>query len=97
MPREPSLAASHISTAYTLLTCCPPADLYTDMREGEETEDDKKLGKSHVALQATLPLLSAATPIADTMDKWDQAKLDRVVLSKAGNAKSTTDKVCKVS
>lgn len=35
--------------------------------------------------------------IADTMDKWDQAKLDRVVLSKAGNAKSTTDKVCKVS
>lgn len=32
---------------------------------------------------------------ADTMDKWDQAKLDRVVLSKHGNTKSTTDKVCK--
>ena len=29
------------------------------------------------------------------MDKWDQAKLDRVVLSKHGNTKSTTDKVCK--
>ncbi|PWN98516.1 hypothetical protein FA09DRAFT_329569 [Tilletiopsis washingtonensis] len=49
-------------------------DLYTDMREGEGGEEDKK---------------------TDTMDKWDQAKLDRVVLSKHGNTKSTTDKVCK--
>lgn len=31
----------------------------------------------------------------DTMDKWDQAKLDQVILSKHGNPKSTTDKVCK--
>lgn len=31
----------------------------------------------------------------DTMDKWDQAKLDKVILSKHGNPKSTTDKVCK--
>lgn len=31
----------------------------------------------------------------DTMDKWDQAKLDSVILSKHGNPKSTTDKVCK--
>ncbi|KAN0061580.1 Translation machinery-associated protein 46 [Thecaphora frezii] len=31
----------------------------------------------------------------DTMDKWDLAKLGEVVLSKHGNPKSTTDKVCK--
>ncbi|KAJ1033581.1 hypothetical protein NDA13_001569 [Ustilago tritici] len=31
----------------------------------------------------------------DTMDKWDDAKLNAVVLSKHGNPKSTTDKVCK--
>lgn len=31
----------------------------------------------------------------DTMDKWDRAKLDRVILSKHGNPRSTTDKVCK--
>ncbi|PWN51435.1 hypothetical protein IE53DRAFT_294662, partial [Violaceomyces palustris] len=31
----------------------------------------------------------------DTMDKWDQEKLDKVILSKHGNPKSTTDKVCK--
>lgn len=31
----------------------------------------------------------------DTMDKWDQAKLNSVILSKHGNPKSTTDKVCK--
>lgn len=31
----------------------------------------------------------------DTMDKWDLAKLDSVILSKHGNPKSTTDKVCK--
>lgn len=31
----------------------------------------------------------------DTMDKWDDAKLYQVVLSKHGNLKSTTDKVCK--
>ncbi|PWN28829.1 hypothetical protein BDZ90DRAFT_230838 [Jaminaea rosea] len=31
----------------------------------------------------------------DTMDTWDQAKLDKVILSKHGNPKSTTDKVCK--
>ncbi|KAH8554706.1 hypothetical protein BGW37DRAFT_436364 [Umbelopsis sp. PMI_123] len=31
----------------------------------------------------------------DTMDKWDQKKLEEVVLSKAGNPKTTTDIVCK--
>ncbi|KAG9104222.1 hypothetical protein FRC06_004439 [Ceratobasidium sp. 370] len=31
----------------------------------------------------------------DTMDKWDQEKLQRVVLSKQGNPKTTTDIVCK--
>lgn len=32
---------------------------------------------------------------ADTMDKWDQEQLDRVILMKHTNPKSTTDKVCK--
>ncbi|EPQ31726.1 uncharacterized protein PFL1_01059 [Pseudozyma flocculosa PF-1] len=31
----------------------------------------------------------------DTMDKWDLEKLGQVVMSKHGNPKSTTDKVCK--
>ncbi|KAF7289610.1 Translation machinery-associated protein 46 [Mycena chlorophos] len=31
----------------------------------------------------------------DTMDKWDQEKLQQVVLSKAGNPRTTTDIVCK--
>lgn len=31
----------------------------------------------------------------DTMDTWDEEKLNQVVLSKQGNAKTTTDKVCK--
>ncbi|KXL46456.1 hypothetical protein M433DRAFT_50634, partial [Acidomyces richmondensis BFW] len=31
----------------------------------------------------------------DTMDNWDEAKLRAVVLSKHGNPKTTTDKVCK--
>ncbi|KAI9832255.1 MAG: hypothetical protein M1819_004433 [Sarea resinae] len=48
--------------------------LYTDTREGEEPEKDKK---------------------EDTMDDWDEEKLRKVVLSKQGNPKTTTDKVCK--
>lgn len=31
----------------------------------------------------------------DTMDKWDEEKLRKVVLSKHGNPRTTTDKVCK--
>ncbi|KAA1477150.1 hypothetical protein DENSPDRAFT_844325 [Dentipellis sp. KUC8613] len=31
----------------------------------------------------------------DTMDKWDEEKLRKVVLSKAGNPRTTTDIVCK--
>mmetsp|Transcript_2516 Transcript_2516/g.2794 ORF Transcript_2516/g.2794 Transcript_2516/m.2794 type:complete len:352 (-) Transcript_2516:150-1205(-) len=31
----------------------------------------------------------------DTMDKWDEEKLRKVILSKHGNLKTTTDKVCK--
>ena len=31
----------------------------------------------------------------DTMDKWDDEKLREVVLSKHGNPKTTTDKICK--
>ncbi|KAJ8508591.1 hypothetical protein ONZ45_g9150 [Pleurotus djamor] len=33
--------------------------------------------------------------LADTMDKWDDEKLQKVVLSKAGNPRTTTDIVCK--
>ncbi|KAJ7222959.1 hypothetical protein C8J57DRAFT_1391952 [Mycena rebaudengoi] len=33
--------------------------------------------------------------LADTMDTWDQEKLAQVVLSKAGNPRTTTDIVCK--
>ncbi|THU89696.1 hypothetical protein K435DRAFT_728875 [Dendrothele bispora CBS 962.96] len=33
--------------------------------------------------------------MADTMDKWDDEKLRNVVLSKAGNPRTTTDIVCK--
>lgn len=32
---------------------------------------------------------------ADTMDNWDEEKLRKVILSKHGNPKTTTDKVCK--
>ncbi|KAF8072055.1 hypothetical protein FPV67DRAFT_916577 [Lyophyllum atratum] len=33
--------------------------------------------------------------LADTMDTWDDEKLQKVVLSKAGNPKTTTDIVCR--
>ncbi|KAF8889213.1 hypothetical protein CPB85DRAFT_275906 [Mucidula mucida] len=33
--------------------------------------------------------------MADTMDKWDDEKLAKVILSKGGNPKTTTDIVCK--
>lgn len=36
-----------------------------------------------------------AAKSADTMDTWDQAKLEKVVTSKNGNPKTTTDIVCK--
>ncbi|EEQ38670.1 hypothetical protein CLUG_02796 [Clavispora lusitaniae ATCC 42720] len=32
---------------------------------------------------------------ADTMDNWDEEKLRKVILSKHGNPKTTTDKICK--
>lgn len=32
---------------------------------------------------------------ADTMDKWDEEKLRKVILSKHGNPKTTTEKICK--
>lgn len=58
-------------------------DLYTDMREGDEDGSSANGG--------TL----ADDKKNDTMDKWDQAKLDSVINSKHGNPKSTTDKICK--
>lgn len=32
---------------------------------------------------------------ADTMDNWDEEKLRKVIMSKHGNPKTTTDKICK--
>ncbi|KAK0532049.1 Translation machinery-associated protein 46 [Tilletia horrida] len=57
-------------------------DLYTDTRDG----DAKAPGAA-----------GPAGPEAQkgTMEGWDQAKLDSVILSKHGNPKTTTDKVCK--
>lgn len=59
-------------------------DLYTDMREGDDAE---QAGAGDVN--------GADAKRLDTMDKWDQAKLDSVINSKHGNPKSTTDKICK--
>ncbi|KAF2219128.1 hypothetical protein BDZ85DRAFT_225559 [Elsinoe ampelina] len=49
-------------------------NLYSDMRDGEEEDDEQK---------------------KDDMADWDEEKLRSVVLSKHGNPKTTTDKVCK--
>ncbi|CCK71897.1 translation machinery-associated protein TMA46 KNAG_0I01060 [Huiozyma naganishii CBS 8797] len=38
---------------------------------------------------------SRAEKEEDTMDNWDEEKLRKVILSKHGNPKTTTDKVCK--
>ncbi|MCO5608381.1 hypothetical protein L7F22_062590 [Adiantum nelumboides] len=62
-------------------------DLYTDMREGDEE------GGAPVANGAAGT--GADDKRNDTIDKWDQEKLDSVIRSKHGNPKSTTDKVCK--
>jgi len=49
-------------------------NLYEDMRDGDDGEDEKK---------------------KDDMADWDEEKLRSVVMSKHGNPKTTTDKVCK--
>ncbi|KAK0546391.1 Translation machinery-associated protein 46 [Tilletia horrida] len=54
-------------------------DLYTDTRDA----DGNVVGSSGDAKKG------------GTMEGWDQAKLDSVILSKHGNPKTTTDKVCK--
>ncbi|KAF2189734.1 zinc finger-containing protein [Zopfia rhizophila CBS 207.26] len=48
--------------------------LYTDSRDKESEEEEKK---------------------KDGMENWDEEKLRNVVLSKHGNPRTTTDKVCK--
>lgn len=60
-------------------------DLYTDTRDGENGEAGGGAGENGTGDDRK----------NDTMDKWDRAKLDSVILSKHGNPKSTTDKVCK--
>ncbi|CAG8550089.1 16040_t:CDS:2 [Racocetra persica] len=60
-------------------------DLYTDARNEEEKKDGMK---DFIALYLFICRL-------DTMDKWDQTKLEQVVTSKHGNPKTTTDIVCK--
>ncbi|KAJ5980672.1 Translation machinery-associated protein 46 [Penicillium waksmanii] len=56
-------------------------DLYTDSRdnEGEGEGEDEEGGGKK----------------ADKMEDWDEEKLRSVVLSKHGNPRTTTDKVCK--
>ncbi|KAF2869867.1 hypothetical protein BDV95DRAFT_576486 [Massariosphaeria phaeospora] len=54
--------------------------LYTDNREKED--DDEKQEEEDVKKK-------------DGMEEWDEEKLRNVVLSKHGNPKTTTDKVCK--
>lgn len=63
-------------------------DLYTDMREGDASGGAN--GAANGGGEG-----GDANKKDDTMDKWDRAKLDSVILSKHGNPKSTTDKVCK--
>lgn len=53
--------------------------LYTDMREGDEDEE----GEGEDGKKK------------DDMADWDEEKLRQVVMSKHGNPKTTTDKVCK--
>ena len=53
--------------------------LYTDTREGEEGEEGDEQDEKK----------------KDEMADWDEAKLREVVMSKHGNPKTTTDKVCK--
>ncbi|UZJ53787.1 hypothetical protein CBS101457_003107 [Exobasidium rhododendri] len=60
-------------------------DLYVDMRL-EDGEGGSGSGEGNGSLEDKKN---------DTIDKWDQAKLDSVIQSKHGNPKSTTDKVCK--
>jgi len=54
--------------------------LYTDTREGEEGEEGEEGGDEKKK---------------DDMADWDEEKLRSVVMSKHGNPKTTTDKVCK--
>jgi hypothetical protein len=53
--------------------------LYTDTREGEEDGEEGEEGGKK----------------KDDMADWDEEKLRQVVMSKHGNPKTTTDKVCK--
>ncbi|KAK5713809.1 Translation machinery-associated protein 46 [Elasticomyces elasticus] len=55
--------------------------LYTDTREGDEEEGKEGEG--------------AEKKKEDDMADWDEEKLRGVVMSKHGNPKTTTDKVCK--
>ncbi|KAK3074090.1 Translation machinery-associated protein 46 [Teratosphaeriaceae sp. CCFEE 6253] len=56
--------------------------LYTDTREGEEDGEDGEGGDGEEKKK-------------DDMADWDEEKLRGVVMSKHGNPKTTTDKVCK--
>jgi hypothetical protein len=54
--------------------------LYTDTRDKEDGEEETE---------------ENAIKKKDGMEEWDEEKLRNVVLSKHGNPKTTTDKVCK--
>ncbi|KAE8214636.1 hypothetical protein CF327_g1976 [Tilletia walkeri] len=65
-------------------------DLYTDTRDGDEAP-----GEAGAAAEGSGTAGADAQKKGATMEGWDQAKLDSVILSKHGNLKTTTDKVCK--
>jgi hypothetical protein len=58
-------------------------NLYADTRNGAENGDDAE------------DKAAGGGGKDETVDDWDEEKLRKVVMSKHGNPKTTTDKVCK--
>jgi hypothetical protein len=54
-------------------------DMYSDARKDKETGESSRARRN------------LWRRFADTMDKWDQAKLAEVVVSKSGNAQTSTE------
>lgn len=58
-------------------------NLYADVRDGEEAEEGETAEGA------------AAAKEKEGMDDWNEEELRKVIMSKHGNPKTTTDKVCK--
>lgn len=73
-------------------------NIYTDVRNEEEHKDGRRCHRLYILVfvDATCWLIPYNISfLVDTMDRWDQSKLEQVVISKHGNPKTTTDIVCK--